>query len=82
MDTTNIRIQINPKCEYESLLFEILALAEVCTLYYIQGVFNYKDTERLISPIFKTPSLVRAIENGISDICCFRGVILSPYNCS
>jgi len=24
--------------------------------------------------------LVRSIENGISDICCFRGVILSPYN--
>ena len=23
-----------------------------------------------------------SIENGISDICCFRGVILSPYNCS
>ena len=22
-----------------------------------------------------------SIENGISDICCFRGVILSPYNC-
>jgi len=21
-------------------------------------------------------------ENGSSDICCFRGVILSPYNCS
>ena len=37
--------------------------------------------------ILKTPSLVRAIpvcsiENGISDICCFRGVILSFYNCS
>ena len=23
-----------------------------------------------------------SIENGISDICCFSGVILSPYNCS
>ena len=23
-----------------------------------------------------------SIENGISDICRFRGVILSPYNCS
>jgi len=23
-----------------------------------------------------------SIEKGISDICCFRGVILSPYNCS
>jgi len=23
-----------------------------------------------------------SIENGISDICCFRGVILSPYICS
>jgi len=25
---------------------------------------------------------VASIENGISDIYCFRGVILSPYNCS
>jgi len=29
-------------------------------------------TAILISPF--------SIENGISDICCFRGVILSPYN--
>jgi len=72
-----------------SRLFLILALAEVCTLYYCrQKIFNQQDTERLTSPIFNTLSLVRAItvfsieKNGISDICCFRGVILSPYNCS
>ena len=47
-----------------------------------QDIFNQQNTERAISPIFKTPSLVSSIENGISDICCFRSVIPSPYNCS
>jgi len=51
------------KSEFESgsLLFQILASAEVCTLYYRQNIFNYQDTERLIWPIFKTPSLVRVL---------------------
>ena len=25
--------------------------------------------------------IIFSAENGASDICCFRGVILSPYNC-
>jgi len=42
--------------------------------YYRQNIFNQQDTERLISPIFKMPSLLRAIpicfiENRISDMC-------------
>jgi len=46
------------KFEFE---FQILASAEVCTVYYRQNIFNYQDTKRLISSIFKTLSLVRAI---------------------
>ena len=50
------------KVEFESgsLSFQILASAEVYTLYYRQNIF-IQDTERLIWPIFKTLSLVRAI---------------------
>jgi len=40
--STDIRIQINPKIRIRipDLLFQILALAEVCTLYYRQNIFN------------------------------------------
>jgi len=35
-----------------------------------------------ISAIYCWVLLPIYVENGISDICCFRGVILSLYSCS
>ena len=38
-----------------------------------------KSAEMSIAAIVLSPF---STETGISDICCFRGVILSLYNCS
>ena len=48
-----------------ALLREVIIIILLIIIWYRpsnrQDIFNYQDTERLISPIFKTPSLVRAI---------------------
>jgi len=45
------------------------------------GILCSKNSnERLAVPA--VAGLLVSIENGISDICCFRCVILSSYNCS
>ena len=75
---TDIWIQINPKIRIRiRILF--------CFKFWRRRRFALSITFKTYL-ISKTPSLVRvyqcSVENGINDICCFSGVILSPYNCS
>ena len=87
MDTTDIRIQINPNTNPGSLLFLILALAEsYASVTHQRPLRRFALRQNICIARYRTSDLtdfqhavaVCSIDNGISDICCFRGVILSP----
>jgi len=80
--STDIRIQINPKIRIR------VRITFVSNFGVVEGLHSLLQTEHLKLARYRTSDLtdfqnaVASIENGISDICCFRGVILSPYNCN
>jgi len=78
-DTTDIRIQINPKIRIQipDHFFSTITTTTTTTTATATATTTTTNMPSLVRAI-----LVRSIENGISGICCFRGVILSPYNCS
>jgi len=88
--STDIQIQINPKIRIR------IRITFVSNFGVGKGLHSLLQTEHLYLARYRTSDLTDfqnavackgylyqcSIKNDISDICCFRGVILSPYNCS
>ena len=66
------------KLRFSTLVGSPHPYLQVLGLYIKINLKNFHRSLAIVAIVISPFS----IENGISDICCFRGVILSPYNCS